>query len=124
MNIKNKNNVEAQSPAHGDYIRNRIKALREKKGVSEYQMSIDIGRSKGYIHNIMAGRALPSMNDFGIICKYFGISPKDFFDIEVENPSLVNQIIEESRSADDNALNAVLGVLNVLKSNQALEIVD
>ena len=32
----------------GTYIRNRITELRLKKGVSEYQMSVDLGGSSSY----------------------------------------------------------------------------
>ena len=42
-------------------IRSRLTQLRMKKGVSEYQMSLDLGHSKSYIQSISSGRALPSM---------------------------------------------------------------
>ena len=32
-----------------EFIRNRITELRLKKGVSEYQLSYDLGHSKNYI---------------------------------------------------------------------------
>ncbi len=34
------------------FVRNRITQLRIKKGISEYQMSYDLGHSRGYINNI------------------------------------------------------------------------
>ena len=40
-----------------DFVRERITALRLKKGVSEYQMSYDLGHSRGYIYNISSGKA-------------------------------------------------------------------
>ena len=42
-----------------DFIRARITQLRMKKGVSEYQMSYDLGHSRGYVYNISSGKALP-----------------------------------------------------------------
>ena len=33
-------------------VRERITKLRMQKGVSEYQMSYDLGHSRGYINNI------------------------------------------------------------------------
>ena len=42
-----------------DFIRERITQLRIKKGVSEYQMSYDLGHSRGYIYNISSGKVLP-----------------------------------------------------------------
>ena len=45
---------------YADFVRERISQLRIKKGVSEYQMSYDLGHSRGYINNISSGKALPS----------------------------------------------------------------
>ena len=47
-----------------NFIRKRMTELRMKKGVSEYQMSLDMGHSRNYIQNISNGRALPSMPEF------------------------------------------------------------
>ena len=56
------------------FVRNRITQLRLQKGVSEYQMSYDLGRSRGYINNISSGKSLPSMSEFFSICDYFNMS--------------------------------------------------
>lgn len=42
-----------------DFVKERITQLRLKKGVSEYQMSYDLGHSRGYVYNISSGKALP-----------------------------------------------------------------
>ena len=47
-----------------DFIRNRITELRVKKGVSEYQLSYDLGHSKNYIHNIVTGKSNFSSGDY------------------------------------------------------------
>lgn len=47
-----------------DFIRQRIEEFRNKANVSEYQLSLNLGRSKGYIQSISSGRSLPSMNTF------------------------------------------------------------
>ena len=57
-----------------DFIRNRITQLRLQKGVSEYQMSYDLGHSRSYMYNISSGIALPPMLEFLQICEYFGIT--------------------------------------------------
>ena len=46
-----------------EFIRNRITQLRLKKGVSEYQMSYDLGHSRGYIYNISSGKSLPHLKN-------------------------------------------------------------
>lgn len=86
-----------------DFIRKRITALRIKKGVSEYKMSFDLGHSKGYIQSISSGRALPSLPEFLYICEYLGITPKDFFDEEKEEPQLLQELIgiADHLDADD-----------------------
>lgn len=58
------------------YIRARIEELRLKSNLSEYQLSLDLGRSAGYIQSISSGRTLPSMQAFLEICDYFDITPR------------------------------------------------
>ena len=38
-----------------EFVRNRITQLRINKGISEYQLSYDLGHSRGYINNISSG---------------------------------------------------------------------
>lgn len=38
-----------------DFIRKRITQLKLYKDVSEYQMSYDLGHSRGYVYNISSG---------------------------------------------------------------------
>lgn len=61
-----------------EFIRNRITELRLKKGISEYQLSLELGQNRGYIQAISSGRALPSMKQFLNICEYFEITPLQF----------------------------------------------
>ena len=35
-----------------EFIRNRITELRLKKGISEYQLSLELGQNRGYIQAI------------------------------------------------------------------------
>lgn len=72
-------------------VRERITQLRLQKGVSEYQMSYDLGHSRSYVNNISSGKALPSMAEFFAICEYFDITPIDFFQQEKENPKFLNE---------------------------------
>lgn len=79
-----------------DYIRQRITQLRIQADVSEYQMSLDLGHSKGYIQSISSGRALPSMSEFLSICEYFGITPRDFFDKKENNLFMLKEMNYEA----------------------------
>lgn len=95
-----------------DDIRNRLTLLRMKKDVSEYQMSLDLGHSKSYIQGISSGRALPSMSEFLVICDYLDITPKDFFDTDIDNPVLLHEITEKLRSFTDDDLRLFLAIVN------------
>ena len=84
-----------------DFVRTRISQLRLQKGVSEYQMSYDLGHSRGYVNNISSGKALPSMGEFFSICEYFGITPLEFFYTSVQNPGLLRRAEVGLRRLDD-----------------------
>ena len=51
-----------------NFIGERISELRLKKNVSEYQMSLDLGKNKSYIQSLTSGRSLPTMQSFLDIC--------------------------------------------------------
>ncbi len=57
----------------------RLAKLRQHRGVSARQMSLDIGQNKNYINSIESGRNYPNMQNFFDICIYLHIRPKDFF---------------------------------------------
>ena len=83
-----------------DFVRERITNLRIKKGVSEYQMSYDLGHSRGYVYNISSGKALPPLKEFFAICDYFEITPQQFFDDSSKNPELIQKAIEGMKQLD------------------------
>ncbi|MBR4972019.1 MAG: helix-turn-helix transcriptional regulator [Oscillospiraceae bacterium] len=89
-----------------DFIRDRITQLRLQKGVSEYQMSYDLGHSRGYIYNISSGKALPPLKEFLAICEYFGITPQEFFDESASDPIHLHKAIAGFKNLclDDQAL--------------------
>ena len=97
-----------------NFIRERITQLRLKKCISEYQMSYDLGHSRGYINNISSGKALPSMNEFFLICEYFKITPIEFFDIGIKNPEAVESIINGVKKLDENDINLVCEIIKRL----------
>lgn len=100
-----------------EYVRQRITQLRLQKGVSEYQMSYDLGHSKSYINNITSKKALPSMTEFFAICAYFKITPIQFFDKGQENPILSKEVKEELSKLDNSDMNLILSILNRLNKN-------
>ena len=98
-----------------EFVRNRITQLRLNKGVSEYQMSYDLGHSRGYVNNISSGKSLPSLSEFFSICDYFGITPADFFDTEHNNPELITKAINEIKELNDNDILLILTLIERIK---------
>ena len=96
------------------FIRERITQLRLRKGVSEYQMSYDLGHSRGYIYNISSGKALPPMKEFLAICDYFELSPQQFFDEETKNPELIQKAIAGMKQLKEEDLLMLLSIINRL----------
>lgn len=100
------------------FVRDRITQLRIKKSVSEYQMSYDLGHSRGYINNISSGKALPSLNEFFSICEYFNVTPKEFFDANLSDPALISKAIFEIKDLSENDILLILTLINRLKQNK------
>ena len=97
------------------FIRERITTLRLRKGVSEYQMSYDLGHSRGYVYNISSGKALPPMKEFLAICDYFEITPKQFFDEESSAPELVQKAVAGMQQLDEKDQLMLLDFINRLQ---------
>lgn len=94
------------------FIRDRITHLRLLKGVSEYQMSLDLGHGKNYIYSISSGRTLPSLSELPYICEYLGVSVKDFFDDSIENPAPLYDITNRAKQMTDDDLSAVIAIMD------------
>ena len=97
------------------FIRDRITQLRIRKGVSEYQMSYDLGHSRGYVYNISSGKSLPPMREFLAICSYFGITPMEFFNENQHYPDLIRKAVEEMKNLDDTDILLLLNIINRMK---------
>lgn len=94
-----------------EFVRERITQLRLNKGVSEYQMSYDLGHSRGYVYNISSGKALPPLREFFAICDYFNITPRQFFDTDSKNPELIQNAVDGMKKLDENDLLILLGII-------------
>lgn len=101
-----------------DFIRDRIAQLRIAKGVSEYQMGYDLGHSRSYIYNISSGKSLPPVVELLEICKYFGITPSQFFDTSIENPALLQTAIEELKKLNEDDLVLIISFIRRLAKDK------
>ena len=94
------------------FIRDRITQLRLRKGVSAYQMSYDLGHSRGYVYNISSGKALPPMKEFLAICDYFEITPQQFFDDSVNRPELIQKAVRGMEKLSESDMLMLLSLIN------------
>lgn len=103
-----------------EFIRRRITELRLKRGISEYQLSYDLGHSKNYIHNIVTGYSQPSVKELLALIEELGAKPKYFFDDEAEfqEPQLAYAIIEGIQNMDSKDLESVLMMIERLNDKQ------
>lgn len=92
----------------------RLLLLRQTKGCSAREMSLDIGQNPGYIKDIESGKALPSMSGFFYICDYLNISPKDFFDTESVAPEQLNSLIADLKKLDAKQLDTICNLVKTL----------
>ena len=90
------------------FIQERISFLRTKKGISEYKMSLDLGHSKGYIQSISSGKSFPSVPELLYICEYLGVTPKEFFDEESNNPQLVQELYNLTKDMPEEDLKVLI----------------
>ena len=94
----------------------RLAQLREKKGVSARDMSLSMGQNPGYINNIESGKSMPSLSGIFYICDYLGVTPSEFFDMEVQNPTRLKEIVANLKRLDDRQIDMISSLVkDILK---------
>lgn len=97
----------------------RLSSLREQKGVSAREMSLDIGLNENYINRIENKKSLPSMQAFYYICEYLNITPKEFFDTDLEYPVKLKDIIADLQNLSSSQLNAIHTIIKEMKNKDS-----
>lgn len=90
------------------FIAERITALRLKKNVSEYRMSLELGQSKSYVQGITSGKALPSVKQLFNLVDYFEITMAEFFDDTTDDPQKMHEIMALIRQLSDEDFDRIL----------------
>ena len=93
----------------------RLSQLRISKGVSARDMSLSIGQSPNYINVIEGGKNYPSMESFFYICEYFGITPKEFFDVESPAPAKISELAEITKALPDEQIDLLIAVAKAFR---------
>ena len=93
------------------FIGERITELRLKKGVSEYQMSYELGHNKNYIRAITSGRSLPSVRGLYQIFDYFEMTPEEFFNTEYSQ--MISTAVKYMEQLDDEDMLLLLNIIQL-----------
>lgn len=101
-----------------DFIRSRITQLRLNVDISEYMLSLELGQSRGYIQSITSSKAMPSMSGFLNICDYFGITPMEFFDPDIDDPSTLNRVYNSLKNLSEDDLYLIEQLAKRLSKNK------
>ena len=64
IRCKRRMGVNGGNKMDAKFVRERITELRMLKDMSEYQLSLELGRSHSYIQSITSGKTSPSMSVF------------------------------------------------------------
>ena len=86
-----------KNSSHSRFVADRITRLRMEHNISEYQLSLDLGFSKGYIQAISSGNILPSLGSLYKICDYFEITPAQFFSGKTSDTKLLEDLTSAIR---------------------------
>ncbi len=97
-----------------EFVR-RLVQLRMNKDVSARDMSLSLGQSPNYINGIENGAGFPSMTVFFYICDYFGITPKEFFDLDVPNPAKMNELTQAAKGLSNEQMEHLIALVKSMK---------
>ena len=69
-----------------------------------------MGKVAGYINNIENGINYPSMTVFFYICDSFGITPKEFFDMDTASPTKAHALLAATQCLSDEQLDRLIAI--------------
>lgn len=96
------------------FISDRLSKLRKQEDISARELSLSLGLTESYINQVENGRLMPSMEVLYYICEKFGISLKDFFDDNTEEPVLIGRIVKEIKKLDAKSLEKLLEFIQTI----------
>lgn len=94
------------------FIAERITELRLARNISEYQMSLELGQSKGYVQGITSKKCLPSVKQLFNIADYFCLTVSEFFDDGKHDSPAVLEAIQALRQLNDTDVKLLLELIH------------
>ena len=101
---------------YDEIFADKLSKLRIHRGVSARNMSLSLGQSADYINKIENKKLFPSMQVFFNMCEYLEITPSDFFNMDLKNPKLTNDLIENIGKLDDESKKIILDLTKKLNT--------
>ena len=97
-----------------EMIGSRIQEIRNKKGMTQDQLSEKVGISSKYLSSIERGKENPTLNTILKMARSLDVKPDEFFTyLEIEDPAKrKSMIIEMLDGADDDQLKLAYKVLS------------
>lgn len=89
---------------YAQFLREKITRLRLEKDISEYKLSLAIGKSKTYIQAVTSGKSLLSFDAFFDICDYFNLTPEEFFTQEPTDSARLRKLRRDLGNLSDEDL--------------------
>ena len=99
-----------------EMIGSRIQEIRNKKGLTQDQLSEKVGISSKYLSSIERGKENPTLNTILKLARSLDVKPDEFFThLEIEDPAKrKSMIIEMLDEADENQLKLAYKVLSAM----------
>lgn len=96
------------------FIQKRLFELVNREQISQSQMSLDLGHSRGYIRGITSGRSLPTMEVFLEICDYLNITPAEFFETS-DRKTVIDKTVSDFLQLEPESQLAMREIIKKLK---------
>ena len=99
-----------------EMIGSRIQEIRNKKGITQDQLSEKVGISPKYLSSIERGKENPTLNTILKLAQSLDVNLDEFFThLEIEDPAKrKSMIIEMLDEADEDKLKLAYKVLSVM----------
>lgn len=68
-----------------EFVRDRLRFLRNERKISAREMSLALGQNETYINKIETGKCSTTISSFLKICDFLGVKPSAFFDSDTQN---------------------------------------
>lgn len=96
----------------------RLAKLVDQSDLNDCQLSLFIGKNKGYINRIINGETFPTIKNFVIICRALKITPEEFFRFDDDSPAETNALTLDFRKLDSKEKQHVHYIVNDIIKNR------